>query len=331
MPNQINEFNLIEKYFAPLSGVGAFSLKDDAALLSFPKGKSLVVTNDAIAEGVHFLKNTDPKLIAQKALRTNLSDLAAKGAKPFSFTSALGLSNKLDENWIKKFAKGLESDCKKFGLSLCGGDTFSVESGVVISVTAFGTVDKKHYPPRTAAKKGDHLFVTGSIGNSVLGLTVSGSKSGPQNVGERAMVKRYQLPLPRLEFQKAIAKYASAAMDISDGFVGDLDKICVASNLSIELESSQIPIENRALKIAAKRKISASELLTGGDDYELFISVPKKSVEQFKKATSKIKVPITQLGTFETETKPTHQLVTILGSDGKAMKFKGRSYAHFGS
>ena len=176
MAKRYSEFSLIEKYFAPLSGRGAFGLKDDAALLNIPKNKTLVITNDAIAEGVHFLKGTDPKRIAQKAIRTNLSDLAAKGATPFAFSLALGLPSNWDNQWIKSFARGLQIDCQEFGLSLCGGDTFRVapnESGAVVSITAFGHVNKKDYASRLGAKTGHALYVTGAIGDAVLGLQLA--------------------------------------------------------------------------------------------------------------------------------------------------------------
>src|SRR5665811_493356 len=117
MAKRPDEFSLIERYFAPLAGAGSFGLKDDAAVLELAKNRSLVVTSDAIAEGVHFLQRTEPKLIAQKAVRVNLSDLSAKGATPFSFSLALGLPDNWDRKWISSFAKGLESDCKQYGLS----------------------------------------------------------------------------------------------------------------------------------------------------------------------------------------------------------------------
>lgn len=323
MAEKFDEFSIIEKYFAPLSGAGSFGFKDDAAILNVPKNKALVVTNDAIAEGVHFLGGTDPKLIAQKAIRTNLSDLAAKGAKPFAISLALGVHRSCDEKWIKRFAKGLESDCKQYGLSLCGGDTFSSSGGITVSITAFGHITKKDYASRLGAKAGHQLYVTGTIGDAALGLSLAYENKDKVSAAEKYLIKRYELPQPRVEAANLIAKYASAAMDISDGFIGDLDKLCAASNVAIEIKSSSIPISKQALKM---RNVPVTKLLTGGDDYELLIAVAPANVVAFEKAAVRLEFPVSYLGKF----KRGEAEAQIMDENGECWVFKHRSYVHLG-
>lgn len=334
MVKRLSEFSLIEKYFAPLSSSGAFGLKDDAALLHIPKNKTLVVTNDAIAEGVHYLKGTDPKRIAQKAIRTNLSDLAAKGATPFAFSLAFGLASDCDDDWLKAFAKGLKADCKQFGISLCGGDTFKVspdKGGAVISITAFGHIDKKDYASRLGAKSGHALYVTGTIGDGVLGLKLATDladrKLQKPNAAQKFLINRYEIPQPRMQMSALIAKYASAAMDISDGFVGDLEKLCSASKVAININLQDIPISKQANSQSKPQNVMVTSLITGGDDYELLIAIPKSKVNSFEKQTAKLNLPITYLGDFKKQNAKNNG-VNILGEEGELINLAHRSFVH---
>lgn len=325
MVKRPDEFSLIERYFAPLSDTGAFGLKDDAALLGIPSGKSLVVTNDAIAEGIHFLTGTDPHLIAQKAIRTNLSDLAAKGAKPISFSLALGLHEDWDRKWIARFAKGLESDCKQYAITLCGGDTFQSPGGLVVAVTAYGHINRKNYASRLSASAGDQLYVSGTIGDAALGLSLARKKLKNPGLFQRYLIERYDLPQPRVDAAELVAKYASAAMDISDGFVGDLGKLCKASGKSVSINIDRIPLSPAANAFIKKGQADISQLIAGGDDYELLLTVPKNRKAAFEKAASKGSVDFVLLGEIESGNKG----VTIVDETGCAMKFPSRSYVHF--
>ncbi len=167
---KISEFSLIKKYFAPFAGEGTFDLQDDAAEIIPSDGSSLVITQDAISEGIHFFKDDAPSLIAKKALRVNLSDLAAKGATPKYISLALGLGNTWSEEWVKEFAKGLQEDCSEYGIRLTGGDTFRTGGGFVISITAIGEIPLGGYVSRLGANPEEILYVTGTIGDSALGL-----------------------------------------------------------------------------------------------------------------------------------------------------------------
>src|ERR1700731_4465620 len=205
------EDSLIARYFQPLAtGPGAFGLADDAAILQ-ARAEDIVVTTDAIVEGVHFLPEDPPDSVARKALRVNLSDLAAKGATPAGFVLTLALRS-ADEAWLTPFARGLGEDATLFGCPLLGGDTVSTPGPLMISITAFGRVSPGKMVHRSGAKPGDRIVVTGTIGDAALGLDVL--KGGPvaaaladDAVAEAALVGRYRVPQPRNALAKAVREH----------------------------------------------------------------------------------------------------------------------------
>src|SRR3954469_17734265 len=224
------EETLIARYFRPLAtDPGAFNLVDDAAILK-SSGEDLVVTTDAMVEGVHFLADDPPETIGRKALRVNLSDLASKGATPAGFVLTLALRS-AEDGWLAPFARGLGEDADRFGCPLLGGDTVSTPGPVMVSIAAFGRVAAGKMVHRSGAKPGDCLVVTGTIGDAMLGLAIL--KGGPiaaaladNAAASDMLVGRYRVPLPRNAMAKAIREHANAAMDVSDGLAGDLAKLC---------------------------------------------------------------------------------------------------------
>ena len=327
MEKRPDEFSLIERYFAPLAGEGAFGFRDDAALITPTAGTSLVVTQDAVAEGVHFFSNDPPDLIAKKALRVNLSDLAAKGANAKCFSLSLGLGKHWDEAWIAGFAQGLTEDCKKYGVSLIGGDTFATGGGFVISITAIGETAQEQYASRLGASAGDTLYVTGTIGDAAIGLLArQGSLPGLDAETRSFLEGRYLLPEPRNEIAPTIRQYASAAMDVSDGLVADLGKLCRASDVSITIQSGDIPHSLQTTRLLQGESKFQDLALTGGDDYEILIAVPAECVSGFESAITGYDLKITRLGTFENAGTN----VTILDGQGNPMSFPQSGYTHFG-
>lgn len=290
------EFEVIARYFAPLSGEGAFGLLDDAALVAVTPGKALAMTQDAIMSGVHFLPDDPPSLIAAKALRVNLSDLAAKGATPSAFSLALGLHDRWDEAWIAGFAEGLARDCADYKLSLSGGDTFRAPGGPVISITAWGEIDPAAYKSRLGARPGDLLFVTGTIGDGAIGLKVRLGEAGYRDLpGAGILLSLYLAPRPPIRFAPMIAQFASASMDISDGFVGDLRKMASASGVSMEVEAKALPFSPQVRDSLALPGAMVTAL-TGGDDYQILFTVNPAQLDAFRQAVALQDVKVTQIG-----------------------------------
>jgi len=326
--NRPSEFELISRYFAPLAGEGSFNLTDDAAMLDIPVGKKLVVTQDALAAGVHFFADDLPRLIAKKALRVNISDLVAKGATPWAYSLALGLPKDWRESWIKAFARGLEEDQQGFGIELTGGDTYHSPGGTTVSITAFGLVDEDKYVSRSGAEPGDALFVTGTIGDAALGLT--------QILGEldsRLLAKhektylreRYLLPQPTALLTSIIGEFASASMDISDGLVGDLQKLCSASGVGAKIIVKDVPLSAPVQKIIQVLPQHLETALTGGDDYELLFSVSPRKMDDFFNATQLLPITISRIGVVEDMQKG----VCVVDETGNPLIFKSTSYRHF--
>src|ERR1700704_471110 len=234
--NLSGEDSLIARYFRPLAtDPGAFGLMDDAAILR-ATGGDIVVTTDAIVEGVHFLPDDPPDTLARKALRVNLSDLAAQGAAPAGFVLTLALRS-FAEAWLQSFGAAPGEAAAQFGCPLLGGDTVSTPGPLMISITAFGRIPPGKMVHRSGAKPGDRVIVTGTIGDAVLGLDVL--KRGPlaaalgaDVAASEMLIGRYRVPQPKNALAKAVRDHASAALDVSDGLAGDLAKLCAASAVS---------------------------------------------------------------------------------------------------
>ena len=333
--NHLGEFELIERFFAPLSGEGGFGLKDDAALMKVSPGKALVVTQDAIAEPVHFLPGNPPETIARKALRVNLSDLAAKGAVPTAFSLALGLGDAWREDWLEGFARGLAEDCRTYGLTLSGGDTFRTGGGTVISITAWGEIDPAQYRSRLTARPGDRLFVTGTIGEGALGLLAHTGKLPSLSAGTRDILeRRYFVPEPPVSFASLIAEFASASMDISDGFVGDLEKLATASGFDVEVNVPDIPFSREVREALDSGGVSPDRALesalSGGDDYQILFTVPESRVASFlEKAHKHSETGENTLVTPLAVIRKGSGRVRVLGDNGEPLEFAATSWRHF--
>ena len=227
--------------------------------------------------------------IACKALRVNLSDLAAKGAKPAGFLLSLALPEGTLDAWLTGFADGLRADAELYGCPLLGGDTDRTPGPVMVSIAAFGTVPHGGMVRRSGAKPGDCVFVSGTIGDAALGLKLRREPGAatryqlePQERDH--LLARYLVPEPRLALSEPIRLHASAAMDVSDGLAGDLAKLCTASGVSAEIEIEKVPLSDAARRIVAA-DASASELaVTGGDDYEILCTIAVEQRDAFRAA-----------------------------------------------
>ena len=321
----LSEDELIARLFAPLAGEAGLGLKDDVARLTPPPGADLAITMDALVAGVHFFADDPPALIAAKALRVNLSDLAAKGAEPLGFLLTLALPRGTAPEWIEAFAAGLGHDAQGFGCPLIGGDTVTTPGPLTLSITAFGAVERGKMPVRMAARPGDRVYVSGTIGDGALGLKVrQGQAPKLAEAHNKALLRRYLLPQPRLALKAALA-YANASMDVSDGLVGDLAKLLRASGLSGALDLREVPLSEAARAYIAADPSALEIAVTGGDDYEVLATVAPDSAPAFEAAAASAGVPVRAVA----EVLAGSGALSVTGVDGAPATFARGSYSHF--
>ena len=323
------EDSLIARYFKPLAtDPGAFGLTDDAAVLK-ALGEDIVVTTDAIVEGVHFLSDDPPHTIAKKALRVNLSDLAAKGATPAGFVLTLAL-RAVDETWLAAFARGLGEDTSAFNCPLLGGDTVSTPGPLMISVTAFGRVPHGKMVHRSGAKPGDHVVVTGTIGDAALGLDILRKGRAMAALVDDAasrdmLIGRYRVPEPRNALASVIRAHADAAMDVSDGLAGDLAKLCAASGVSAVIDLPSVPVSAAAKAVLAASAAGIENLISGGDDYEILCTVRPSALEEFMREARTAGIAASPIGTIVAGVAAPK----FLDAMGKELALTRTSYSHF--
>ena len=296
----MHEDELIETLFKPLATArGADALGDDAATFA-GGGGDIVVTVDALAAGVHFFADDPPEAIAAKALRVNLSDLAAKGAEPFGYVLALALGRGADVAWVRGFAAGLETDNRRYGVDLLGGDTLraSAGGGTTISVTAFGRTPPDAIIRRRAARAGDLIVVTGTIGDAALGLKarLEGSPAGLAPAHCDALAMRYLYPDPPVAAWRAVQAHARAAMDVSDGLLGDLAKLCRAAGVGAVVAADKVPFSPAVAAAIAAAPAARDIALTGGDDYQILATVDPAAADTFREALAAAGVASSVIG-----------------------------------
>ncbi|MGB9172157.1 MAG: thiamine-phosphate kinase [Bradyrhizobium sp.] len=323
------EDSVIARHFKPLvTDPGAFGLTDDAAVLK-AFGEDIVVTTDALVEGVHFLSDDPPDTIAKKALRVNLSDLAAKGASPAGFVLTLAL-REIDETWLAAFARGLGEDTGAFNCPLLGGDTVSTPGPLMISITAFGRVPQGKMVRRSGAEPGDQVVVTGTIGDAALGLDILrngrvAAALATDAASRNMLIGRYRVPEPRNALALAIRAHASAAMDVSDGLAGDLAKLCAASGASAVIDLPSIPVSPAATAVLAASAAGIEILISGGDDYEMLCAIPSDAFEEFMREARTAGVAASPIGTIVAG----GAAPKFLGAKGEELTLTRTSYSHF--
>jgi thiamine-monophosphate kinase len=299
-----DEFEWIARVLAPLAknASEAFDLADDAAAVPARPGFDLIITKDAIVEGVHFLADDAPDLIARKLLRMNLSDLAAKGADPYGYFLAIAWPARFDGGARDRFAAGLAEDQARYGLNLFGGDTTATPGPLVASATLLGWVPAGGMVRRAGGKPGDTLLVTGAIGDGWLGLQAArGELEGISYQNRGALAARYRLPEPRLGLGNPLREWAHAAADVSDGLVADAGHIASASGLGLEIDLDRMPLSEAASAWLERAPVAAPgrvSLATGGDDYEIVCAVPPANVPRLTAAVNAIGLALTEIGTL---------------------------------
>jgi len=327
---QSAEDRLIARYFRPLAThPGALGLTDDAATLTPPAGCDVVLKTDAVVGGIHFFADDPPELIAKKALRVNLSDLAAKGASPAGFLLSLALPETIDANWLDAFARGLGEDARAYGCPLMGGDTDRTSGPLTVAIAAFGTLPTGSMVRRGGARPGERVIVTGTIGDAALGLQL---RRDPQAAARwrldprqsAHLLERYLLPRPRNALALALRQHATAAMDVSDGLVGDLGKLCGVSGVRADIEIERVPLSGAARTAVAGEASLIETVLTGGDDYEVVATVAPGAMAALAAAAEAAGVALTEIGTVAVG-----RGARFLDRAGNALLFKQPSFSHF--
>ena len=311
------EFSLIARHFRPLAGPGALDLRDDAAILTPPFGRDLVLTADAMVGGVHFLADDPADLVGRKLLRVNLSDLAAKGAVPLGYLMTVSTPKDTQDAWFAAFAAGLAQDQAYYGVTLLGGDTTSTPGPISLSLTIAGHVAPGEAIERFGASAGDEIWVTGTIGDGALGLAAAHRRlADPTGF----LLDRYRLPQPRIGL--ALHGIASAAMDISDGLVQDLGHLCRANHLAAEIIADHVPL-SEAARAAGPDWLETC--LTGGDDYELLLAVPPDRADPLKAAAVSRGISLNRIGHFHSGPAE----VMVRQANGEPLALKQRGWSHF--
>lgn len=313
------EFGFIGRIFRPLAGEGALDLRDDAAVVTPPPGRQMVMAVDAMVEGVHFLSDDPPDTIGRKLLRCNLSDLAAMDATPLGYLLTVARPPGYAEAWFADFAAGLHADQQTYNLGLLGGDTTSTTGPLVLSLTIVGHVASGCALHRCTARAGDGLWVSGTIGDGALGLlALRGQVADPDHV----LAQRYRLPIPRLGLE--LHGIATAAMDVSDGLVQDAGHLARESGLDVDIDVDRIPLSDAARATGPQWRETC---LTGGDDYELLLAVPPDREEALERQGRRHGVPMTRIGRF-TEASGAVGVVRLHDAQGATVRVARPGWSH---
>ena len=327
------EFDIIARYFAPLAtNPAALGLLDDAAVLSIPEGQELVATCDTIISGVHFLAEDPPDSIGYKALAVSLSDLAAKGARPYVYLLSVAFPERPSSAWLEALASGLRLGQDESGIDLVGGDTSATPGLLAITVTALGMLPQGEAVLRRGAMAGDRLCVSGAIGDAALGLKLLceprlAAKWGLSDEDAVFLTERYRRPSARNALMLPLRQCARAAIDVSDGLVGDTAKLCKASGVGATIKAEKVPLSAAAAKAVAKVPELLTELITAGDDYEIVAAMEASHAQAFAKEAEAHHVTITAIG----QVRPGDGQVTVVDEEGRPLPLDHTGFTHFES
>lgn len=332
-PAMPGEFALIERYFAPLSRgfAGADGLRDDVAVIAPAAGCDLVLKSDAVVAGIDFPPGEAADLVARKALRVNLSDLAAKGAVARAYMIDLILPEAAGEAWIAAFAAGLAQDQADYRIHLIGGDMSGTPGPITIAVMAIGEAPAGRVIRRAGARPGDTVFVSGTIGDAALGLAVVlGQLAPPDAAAATFLADRYRLPQPRVALGPQLRRIATAAIDVSDGLVADLHHVCRAAGLDAVIEMARVPLSAAAGATVAADAQWLPRLVTGGDDYEILFTAPPEAAARLAALSRTLDLPLTAIGHMARPAAAATPGVTVVDAAGRSVPLDAEGWTHFG-
>ncbi len=321
-----SEFELIARYFAPLATAeAARGLGDDVAVLAPAAGMAHVLTVDTIVEGVHYLPDDPPALVARKLLRVNLSDLAAKGARPVGYLLAASFGGSVTAAWLEEFAAGLAADQQEFGLSLLGGDTTANPGPTTLTVTAIGDAAADGVASRAGARPGEGIYVSGTLGDAALGLRVlKGELAGLEVADRDYLADRFRLPRPRLALGRALAGVATASIDISDGLMADLGHVCERSGVKAEVALEDIPLSAAARRALAAAPALRDDVLGGGDDYEILFTASPNAEKALTEAALAARLAFSRIGTIRAGSG-----IELTDRTGRPVDVRHAGFRHF--
>jgi thiamine-monophosphate kinase len=324
--DRLGEFALIVELFAPLStSRNALGLKDDAAILPQSRGKDIVVTTDTVVAGVHFLDTDPPDTVARKALRVNLSDLAAKGAKPAGYLLTLSLHSSVDMKWLRSFVDGLADDQHRFGVDLLGGDTTATPGPTTITIMAFGYVPKGTMILRSKARVGDLVFVTGTIGDGAGGLQIAkGEGKTLSRAARDHLLRRFRVPQPRTTIGPLLRGIANAALDVSDGLIADIGHIAETSRVRIAIEAQSVPRSAALHALWGDGPDALKRAFTGGDDYEIAFTAPARLERKVMRVSARTGVPVSKIGWVDSG-----RGLNLRGPAGQPIEIGAGGWTHF--
>lgn len=318
------EFDLIDRYFLRSKFAGnrpdvILGIGDDAALLRMPADADLVAAVDTLVAGRHFPPDSDARSIGHRALAVNLSDMAAMGATPAWATLALTMPS-ADASWLEGFSAGLMSLADAYGVALVGGDTTA--GPLTVSIQILGHVARGSALRRGGAQAGDLLAVTGTLGDAGAGLALVTGRLASQDRAADELVGRFEYPQPRVRFGSTARGIASAAMDLSDGLVGDLPKLAAASGLAAHVDIERLPISLALLSLVPAAQ-AREWALAAGEDYELLVAVPPRRFDELAAAAGRLNLRFTAIG----ELRPGNGVTWAL--DGAEFTAPDHGYDHF--
>lgn len=330
----MDEFDWIQTYLAPLAGPEGLKLLDDAAVYSPRADQDLILTQDTLIEGIHFFQGEYGAGTASRLMAVNLSDLAAKGARPVGYLLSVAWPKHLSpsdiQRWMRAFSKGLKTEQDRFGFSLFGGDTVKTEGPMSISATFLGVVPRGEAVLRSGAQLGDDIWVTGTIGDAYLGLQLAQKtpetlEHNPSREDLWVWEEAFRHPTPRLLFRKTLRRYATACADISDGLLSEAGHIAKASQKSLSIKLADIPLSDASLKwcIGKAEEARRVELVTNGDDYELLFTARPQDADHILTGADRINITATRIGEV-TE----GQGVKSLGLNGSPLTLTKLGYSH---
>ncbi len=317
----MQEFELIKRYFSPLSKLNKASLdlNDD---VFFDKKRSLVITIDTYNEGIHFFDFKKPDLVIKKVIRSSISDLICKGVLPkYYFISGSGNQNSFSNSNLSKISKSLKNEQHKYKIYLCGGDT-TFSNKLSFSITFIGFSKNLIY--RNRAKSNDDIYVTGNLGDSFLGLKILKKEYNINNKIKDYFINKYYLPEIQIALTKKLHQFANTSIDISDGLITDLEKMINKQNLSYTLYEHKIPLSKNLLNFLKKKKLKKSEFISNGDDYQILFTANVDKSRIINNTSKKLGIKITKIGKINSK----RQKSTIIDQKGKKILIKAKGYTH---